>query len=139
MPWHYLRSRYVIVARDHIPRFDERFVNYGWSKISWHYALYQLGFRYQVLPYPFFLIHGMLVAFILLQLGNYNDFDVLEKHDPSQYPINEVDADWSGYQDEPPSSYQFFPQTDSTSLPIAPPFPTITSLTSLRKYQTGGC
>jgi hypothetical protein len=75
------------VRKDSIPRFDERFGNYGWSKISWHFDLNRLGFKYQVLPYPFFLIHGTSK---LLRFEQYHILDgpCIDRHELSQYRLS---------------------------------------------------
>jgi len=47
---------YVIVSRELIPKFDERFYSYGWNKVQWLRHLDHLGFQLEVLP-NHFVIH----------------------------------------------------------------------------------
>eukprot|EP00755_Sulcionema_specki_P004769 Sspe_Gene.30935::Locus_15286_Transcript_2_2_Confidence_0.750_Length_1602::g.30935::m.30935/K09668/LARGE; glycosyltransferase-like protein LARGE len=49
---------YVIVERDILPAYDERFVGRGWDKMSFFYELHTSGVRFLVLPPPVFLIHS---------------------------------------------------------------------------------
>ena len=49
---------YVVAPRYGLPRYDERFIGRGWDKMSFFYELDHLGYRYFVLPKPFFLVHA---------------------------------------------------------------------------------
>ena len=49
-----LIGRYVMVKRSpHLPRFDERFINYGYNKVQWLEHLRWVGFDFQVLTRGF--------------------------------------------------------------------------------------
>ena len=62
---------YVIVNRNIIPRFDERFSNYGWDKISWLFELSLRNFSFEVLPYPFYVIHGAISSNSMVQFSQF--------------------------------------------------------------------
>lgn len=45
---------YVMVKKtDSLPRFDERFVNYGYNKVQWLEHLRYVGFDYEILTNGF--------------------------------------------------------------------------------------
>ena len=45
---------YVMVRRtEHLPLFDERFINYGFNKVQWIENLRYLGFEFSVLSQAF--------------------------------------------------------------------------------------
>ena len=45
---------YVMVRRtEHLPLFDERFINYGFNKVQWIENLRYLGYEYSVLSQAF--------------------------------------------------------------------------------------
>lgn len=49
-----LIGRYVMVKRSaHLPRFDERFINYGYNKVQWLEHLRWIGFDFQILTRGF--------------------------------------------------------------------------------------
>lgn len=49
-----IQEPYIVVKRsDHLPEFDERFVNYGKNKVQWITHLRLLGYQYYVLSHSF--------------------------------------------------------------------------------------
>lgn len=53
--WNHDFEPYIVVSRD-IPKFDQRFVGFGWNKVSHIMELDVLGYQYYVLPNAF-MIH----------------------------------------------------------------------------------
>lgn len=53
--WNHDFEPYIVVSKD-IPKFDQRFVGFGWNKVSHIMELDVLGYQYYVLPNAF-MIH----------------------------------------------------------------------------------
>lgn len=47
---------YVIINKKLSPKYDKRFVGFGWNKVSYTMELNQAGFKFIVLPYAF-IVH----------------------------------------------------------------------------------
>lgn len=67
---------YVVLRASETPRYDTRFVGFGWNKVTHIMTLHSLGFRFMVLPDVFALHQPHAPSF---EITKYRKSDLYRK------------------------------------------------------------